>query len=196
VGTPSSDAARGRRYTLAEYLEIEELSPAVKHELVDGEIYAVAGGTPEHAALSTALSATLLMQLRDGPCRAYSSDLRLRIRTANVATYADVAVVCGSVERDPDSPTHVTNPRLVVEVLSPSTEDYDREEKRLLNQQLPSLHAYLLVAQDRRRLELWQRESETWVASVHEVGARVQLDAIGVSLDVDELYALAGVDVP
>jgi len=185
--------AHRRRYTLADYLEVEELSPAVKHELVDGEIFAMAGGTVEHAALSTSISALLVARLRGGPCRAYSSDLRLRIREANIATYADVTVVCGPVERDPESPTHVTNPRVVVEVLSKSTESYDRDEKRLYYQRLPSLREYVLVAQDRRRVEVWRRDGDAWTHSIHEAGARVPVPSIGVELDVDEIYELAGV---
>lgn len=185
--------AHRRHHTLAEYLEVEELSPAVKHELVGGEIFAMAGGTIEHAALSTAISALLVARLRGGPCRAYSSDLRIRIREANVATYADVTVVCGAVERDPESPTHATNPRVVVEVLSPSTESYDRGEKRLYYQQLPSLHEYVLVSQDRRRVELWRRDGAAWAASIHEAGAQVPLTSLGIALDVDEIYEVAGV---
>lgn len=188
--------AHRRRYTLQDYLGVEEMSPAVKHELVEGEIFAMAGGTVEHSALATTFSGLLLAHLRGTSCRAHGSDLRIRVREANVATYADAAVVCDPVERDPDSPTHVTNPRVVVEVLSPSTEDYDREDKRRIYQMLPSLREYVLVAQDARRVELWRRTASEWEHSVHGAGARVALPSIGFELDVDELYALAGVAVP
>ncbi|HWO22175.1 MAG TPA: Uma2 family endonuclease [Kofleriaceae bacterium] len=184
--------AHRRRYTLTDYLEVEELSPAVKHELVDGEIFAMAGGTVEHAALSTSISALLVAKLRGGPCRAYSSDLRIRILEASIATYADVTVVCDPVERDPESPTHVTNPRVVIEVLSKSTESYDRDEKRLYYQQLQSLGEYVLVAQDRRRVEVWRRAGDAWAHSIHEAGAKVPLSSIGVELDVNEIYEVAG----
>jgi Uma2 family endonuclease len=180
---------------MADYLEVEELSPAVKHELVDGEILAMAGGTVEHAALSTSISALLVARLRGGQCRVYSSDLRIRIREANIATYADVTVVCGPVERDPESPTHVTNPHVVIEVLSKSTESYDRDEKRLYYQLLPSLREYVLVAQDRRSIEVWRRDGDAWIHSIHQAGAKVALPSIGVELEVDEIYELAGVRV-
>jgi len=188
--------AHRRRYTFGDYLSVEEMSPAVKHEFVDGEILAMAGGTIEHAGLSSAINALVVGQLRGTPCRAYSSDLRIRIREANVGTYADTAVVCDPVERDPDSPTHATNPRVVVEVLSPSTEDYDRNEKRLYYQMLPSLREYVLVAQDRRRLEVWRRDGGTWVHSIYEAGVKVPLRSISVELDVNEIYDVAGVRVP
>ncbi len=191
-----TSSAPRRHYTFTDYLEIEAQSREVKHELVNGEIFAMAGGSVEHAALSQAFGALLTAQLKGGPCRAYSSDLRIRIREAGVGTYADLSVVCDPVERDPDSPTHVTNPRVVIEVLSPSTEDYDRDEKRLYYQQLPSLAEYVLVSQDRRRLEIWRREGDRFMHSVHEAGETARLPSLAFELDVDDLYATAGVSVP
>lgn len=135
-------------------------------------------------------------QLRDGPCRAYSSDLRLRVREAGVGTYADASVVCDPVERDPDSPTHVTNPRVVIEVLSPSTEEYDRDEKRLYYQKLASLREYVLVAQDRRCVEVFSRsDADGWTRSIHRAGDTARLASVGCEIDVDELYRVAGVAV-
>lgn len=171
------------------------MSPDVKHEFVNGEIFAMAGGSVEHAALSGAVVGLLMAHLRGTSCRAYSSDLRIRIPEANIGTYADATVVCDPVQRDPESPTHVTNPRIVVEVLSPSTEDYDRDEKRLYYQQLPSLREYLLVAQDRRRVEVWRRERDCWLRELHGSGARAPLPSIDFELDIDELYDIAGVAV-
>jgi Uma2 family endonuclease len=188
-----ASTAPRRHHTFAEYLEIEALSPTLKHEFVDGEIFAMAGGSVEHAALSSAIGFVLTRHLVGGPCRAYSADLRIRIRRANVGTYADATVVCDPVERDPDSPTHVTNPRVVVEVLSPSTEDYDREDKRLVYQQLASLEEYVLVAQDRRAIDVWRRDGEGWSATSHGPGDAVALPSIGLSIDLDEVYHIAGV---
>lgn len=105
-------------------------------------------------------------------------------------------LVCDPVERDPDSPTHVANPRVIGEVLSPSTEDYDREEKRRYYQQLISLGEYVLIDQDRRRVEVWRRKGDGWVHTVHEAGAKAPLPSIDLELEVDELYEVAGIDVP
>src|SRR5436190_23914995 len=102
-------------YTFAEYLDLEGASN-VKHEFLAGEIYAMAGGTPRHAALTLAVGGALLTQLRGGPCRAFSSDLRVRVRATGLATYPDVAIVCGPLETDPDSDAIVTNPAVLVEV--------------------------------------------------------------------------------
>src|SRR3990172_1362679 len=96
------------RYSFADYLALEEASNT-KHEFLSGEIYGMAGGTPEHAALSVAVSSVLRAQLRGGSCRVYSSDLRVRVLATGLATYPDVTVVCGELERDPDSPTTVVN---------------------------------------------------------------------------------------
>lgn len=93
-------AALRPRHTFAEYLEIERRSRDVRHEYVDGEIFAMTGGTVEHSALATALVGLLFGHLRGGPCRPHGSDLQIRIRSAGVATYADVAAVCDPVERD------------------------------------------------------------------------------------------------
>lgn len=186
-------AALRPRYTFAEYLEIEQASREVRHEYVEGEIFAMAGGSVEHSALATALGGLLFGHLRGGPCRPHGSDLRISIRTADVATYADVAVVCDPVERDPESASHVTNPRIVVEVLSPTTERYDREQKRLYYQQLDSLQEYVLVAQDRRRVEVWRREGEQWVHAAFGAEEKAPLPSIGYELGVDELYDAAGV---
>jgi len=111
-----------------------------------------------------------------------------------LATYADVSVICGAVERDPGSPTHVVNPTMVVEVLSSSTEDYDRGEKREQYQRIPALREYVLVAQDSQRIEVWRREAGgEWSHSSYEPGDAVVLDAIGCRLDVSEVYAVADV---
>lgn len=197
AGEPMANAAPRHHYTLHDYLEVEGLSE-VKHELIDGEILAMAGGSVEHAALSATVVGLLMGHLveRGGPCRAYSSDLRIRIREVNVATYADAVVVCDPVERDPESPTHVTNPKVVVEVLSPSTAAYDQGEKRGYYQRLPSLGEYVLVAQDRREVEVWRREEGEWRARTYRAGERAELASIALQLDVDRLYAIAGVQVP
>lgn len=181
------------RYTLEDYLGVEEMS-TVRHEFLDGDIFAMAGGTPEHAALSAAIVVLLGSKLQGKPCRPYGSDLRIRVAETGLATYPDAAIICGTPARDPASPTHVVNPTLLVEVLSTSTEEYDRGEKREHYQRISSLREYLLVAQDRRRVELFHRaEGGAWALSVYESGDVVALPSLGVSFSTDELYDAAGV---
>jgi Uma2 family endonuclease len=181
------------RYSFQDYLDVEELG-GVRHEYLNGEIFAMAGGTPEHAALAAALLVTFGVQLRGRPCRPYSSDLRLRVPATGLATYPDAAVICGEPERDPASATHVTNPTVLVEVLSPSTEEYDRGEKREHYQQLTSLREYVLVAQDRRAIEVYARENEAagWTHRTYGAGEHVVLASLGIDVEVDTLYADAG----
>jgi Uma2 family endonuclease len=185
--------APSRRYTLEDYLSVEEMS-GVRHELLNGEIFAMAGGTPEHAALSAAALVVLGSQLAGKPCRVYSADLRIRVVATGLATYADAAVICGEPIRDAASPTHVTNPTVVVEVLSPSTEAYDRGDKREHYQQIASLREYVLISQDRREVEVHARiPGGAWQRSLYRTGQRVELVSIGAAFAIDALYGAAGV---
>lgn len=185
-------SASRRNYTLEDYLGVEEMS-AVRHEFIDGQILAMAGGTPEHAALGAAIVVMLGAELKGKPCRPYSADLRIRVLATGLATYADAAVICGEPERDPASPTHVTNPTVVLEVLSASTEEYDRGEKREHYQRIESLREYVLIAQDRRRVEVFRRaEAGGWELRTSTSGADFELPSLGLSLSIDALYESAG----
>ena len=117
-------------YGYDEYLAHEEACNT-KNEYLDGQIYAMAGASPAHNRLASAVTGLLVPQLLRGRCRTYSSDQRVRVRATGLATYPDVTVICGPVELDPDDPRQHTalNPALLVEVLSSSTEEYDRGEK-------------------------------------------------------------------
>lgn len=184
----ASIPAPRHRYTFQDYLELEEVA-RVRHEFFDGEIYAMAGGTPEHAAAAATITSIIGRQLHDGSCRVYSSDLRLRVLETGLATYPDVTVICGPSERDPQSPTHVTNPKVVVEVLSPSTADYDRGEKLQHYQRIASLAAIVLVDLELPCVELWTRDATEWQRFVYGAGQTVPLLAIHASLAVDDVLA-------
>lgn len=176
------------RYSFADYLALEE-SSNTKHEFLEGEIYAMAGGTPEHAALSVAVSSILLAQLRGGACRVFSSDLRVRVRATGLVTYPDVSVVCGALERDPESPSTVLNPRAVVEVLSDGTEAYDRGQKLDHYRRVPSLAAVVLVSHRTRYIEVWERGPDAaWNYREYGGGQIASIDALPARLPVDEVY--------
>ena len=186
------DARAPRRsFSFRDYLELEE-SSNTKHEYYQGEIYAMAGGSPEHAALAVAIASAMLTALRGGPCRVYSSDLRVRVTETGLATYPDVAVVCGELEVDKESPATVTNPAIVVEVLSPSTEEYDRGEKLEHYQRIASLQACILLRTDRRSVELVERTRDGWATRTLAPGDRLVVSAIGLSLSVADVYEDAG----
>jgi Uma2 family endonuclease len=176
-----------RSFSFREYLELEDASNT-KHEFAGGEIYAMAGGTPEHAAIAAALTGRLIEALRGGPCRVFSSDLRVRVKATGLATYPDVTVVCGPLALDPESDSTIINPTLVVEVLSPSTAEYDRGEKLLHYQKIESLKACLLVATDRREITSIQRDGQEWARAVAKASEQVTLHALSIALPVDAIY--------
>ncbi|HSU40855.1 MAG TPA: Uma2 family endonuclease [Polyangiaceae bacterium] len=180
-------AAPRLRFSFAEYLRVDSESPA-KHEFLDGMILAMAGGSPEHAALAMAVGTSLQRQLEGKRCRVYSADLRIRVPVTGFAAYPDVTVVCDRLERDPDDASTATNPSVVVEILSPSTEHYDRGEKLRQYQQLASLLHVVLLAHDERRIDVWSRSETGWVVTTAKAGDRVRLDGIGCALTVDDVY--------
>ncbi|HUP60346.1 MAG TPA: Uma2 family endonuclease [Thermoanaerobaculia bacterium] len=179
------------RSSYAEYVAFEN-SSNVRHEFLDGRIYAMAGGTPEHAALAMAFGGQLYAQLLGGPCRSYPSDLRILTRSS-LATYPDLAVICGSPLRDVSDTLAATNPTMIVEVLSPSTEEYDTTEKFEHYKTLPSLQQYVLVSHRERAIEVWTGErSGTWQKTTVREGEIADL-VLGLRLDVRELYDAAAV---
>lgn len=177
-------------YTYAEYLALEDGSN-VRHEFLDGQIYAMAGGTPEHAALQAAVTGMLFAQLEGKPCRVHGSDLHVRVLATGLATYPDVSVICGRTERDPASQRTAVNPTVLVEVLSRSTEDtedFGRVEKFEHYKQIPSLRQFVLVSHRERVLEVWTRSDEAWTRVASGEGEVARLESIGCTLDVRALY--------
>jgi Uma2 family endonuclease len=174
--------------TFAEYLALEARSET-KHELINGVIYAMAGGTPEHSRLSVNVAGELRAALAGKPCATFNSDLRVRVLATGLATYPDATVVCGKLETDPEDKNTITNPVVLVEVLSDSTEKYDREDKRAHYRLIPSLCDYLLLSQHERRIEHYHRnEDGTWTLRDVREGGRVELTSIGCALSVDAVY--------
>jgi len=181
-----STSARHVHYTYAEYLALEEES-SVRHEFLDGEIYAMAGGSPDHAALAAAVIGLVRGQLPPG-CRVFTSDLRVRIAATGLTTYPDAAVICGSTERSSEDSLAVTNPLLLVEVTSPSTEEYDRGEKLRHYKGLPSLREVLIVSHRTPELTLHRREDAGWETTTSGPAGALTLASVGARLDVDEVY--------
>jgi Uma2 family endonuclease len=180
-------SAGHHRHTYQEYLAFER-SANTRHEFFEGEIFAVAGGTREHAATCVNISSALRVQLRGRGCQTHSSDLRIRVLETGLATYPDVTVVCRPVEVDSADRNTVTNPTLVVEVLSPSTASYDRGEKLEHYKRIPSLREVVQVAHDERLIEIWRRGDDgAWSRREVRSGA-VALAAVDCTLSVDDVY--------
>jgi Uma2 family endonuclease len=183
-----TEPAVRHHHRFADYLALEE-SSNVRHEYFRGEIYAMAGGTPDHAALAMNLGAALLERVRDRPCRVFSSDLRVRVLATGLATYPDVTVICGPLERDPESRSTVVNPLLVAEVLSDATEEYDRGDKLEHYRRIPSLKECVLVSHRRAQVEVWRRnESGGWSHEETTAGGTIRLASLGCEIAVDDIY--------
>ncbi len=148
-------------------------------------------GAPRHAALTSRVIIALGAQLRGRPCEVFDPDLRIRTAATGLATYPDVSAVCGPLEADPEDPNTVLNPIVLVEVLSDSTEEYDRGEKLDHYRRIPALRDVVLVSHRDPSIELWQRSAEDaddWSCRTYGSGSRVPVSSIGCELDVDELY--------
>lgn len=174
--------------TYAEYLDLERASE-VKHEYLRGEVFAMAGGTPEHSRLAANVIRELGSALRDRPCVVFTSDARIRIEATDRATYPDVSVVCDRIEPAADDRDAITNPTVIVEVLSDATEADDRGDKFAHYRRLPSLREYVLVSQRAARIEVYRRQAnQGWVLSEAGTGQALALESIGAALAVDEIY--------
>lgn len=179
--------ARRVHHHYDEYLRALEVSQ-VKLEYCEGEIYAMAGGTPAHADLAAAMIRSLGNALADR-CRVSSSDLKVRVEATDLSTFPDVTVVCGERQLSKVDRNAVTNPTLLVEVTSHSTEDYDRGEKLSHYKQLPSLRTVLLVSHRRPQVTVIERTQDGWQQREFRAGEVLRLEDSQLSLAVDEIYA-------
>lgn len=180
------------RFTLDEYFEIER-ARADKHEFWDGAVFLMAGGSVRHNVISANAVTALTVACRSAGngCRVLSADQRLAT-PEGLYTYADASLVCPRPELGREQT--LSNPTLVVEVLSGATREYDQGEKPARYQQIPSLRHVLLVEQDRPEVTWWRRDVEGW-ASVVLAGGEIALDPPGVTLRIEDLYEGA-LDLP
>lgn len=175
-------------YTPDEYLAIERGAP-FKSEYRDGRIFAMVGTTSRHNLITGNVHALLWTTFRGGPCRAYVADLRVRIDRGNHYVYPDVAALCEEPRFQDDVLDTLMNPALVVEVLSESTEAYDRGEKFAEYRRLDSLFEYVLIAQNHVRAERYRRNGDVWALTAFDSTDDVlELDSVGASLPLAEIY--------
>ncbi|HVT45679.1 MAG TPA: Uma2 family endonuclease [Thermoanaerobaculia bacterium] len=183
-----ADPHRIHRYTYADYVALEKLS-LTKHEFLDGEIYAMAGGSEEHSALAAEMLRLLGNAVGNRPCRVHTSDLRVYVETPGLATFPDCAVICGPLQQHGPSPSATAlNPMILVEVTSDSSEEFDTGRKLACYQTIETLMEYVIVSHRERRISVHLREGDTWTTRVAIAGGRVRVPSLDVDLMVDEIY--------
>ena len=195
------ESREARYYTVDEYLALEETAQE-KHEYLDGRLYAMTGGTDIHAQLTAQVIILLGSLLRGRPCRMYSSDLMVRVEQTGLHTYPDASALCGEPRLTGRQVAGkqslvLLNPTVLVEVLSPSTEAYDRGTKFWHYRQIPSLREYVLVAPDEMLVERFSRageEAEWGFADARGPDGEIALPSLGAVLAVRDVYE--DVDVP
>lgn len=181
-------AQQHKPWTLEDFLAWEREQPE-PYEFLDGQIVAMVGGTAAHATIKGNVYRALFDRMRGKPCRVFVNSLK--VTTANASHYPDVAVTCTGLAPSDDL---LPEPVVIVEVLSPSTEDRDRSAKWVNYRTLPTLQHYLLIAQDQRRVELISRAGRGWTLEILEVPIeQVPLTTIDATLTLDEIYEDSGV---
>jgi Uma2 family endonuclease len=175
--------------TAEQYLEIERKAE-FKSEFFNGEMFAMSGGTPDHSRLAARWISLIDRHLLDKECSVYTSDLRLLVEEARLYTYPDASVVCGALQLAPHQSDVFVNPVLLVEVLSPSTEQYDRGPKVKLYRTIRSLRECLLISQTSPEIELYRRENdENWsILTAKGLDSVLELTSIGYRLALRDLY--------
>ncbi|HEX8719324.1 MAG TPA: Uma2 family endonuclease [Pyrinomonadaceae bacterium] len=187
-----------RRYTLEEYLELDRTSEE-RLEFWDGEVFCMSGVSEEHAEIETNLIVSLKSRLRALGCRVFPANVRVKVPSAPPYRYPDLSALCGKAEFEKIGGVDtLTNPQLIIEVLSPSTEAYDRGEKFTHYKSIATLREYLLVAQHRPHVtRLYKQDDGKWIHT--EAGGlteALRLESLGCELPLEEIYAGVGFDVP
>ncbi len=184
--------AQKHRYSLEEYLDLERKADG-RHEYQDGEILAMAGGSPEQSFIIANFVREAGNAMKGKPCRVAESNLRVRIPQRPRYVYADALIICGPLQLDPlDDQRHtVLNPKVIVEVLSPSTEAYDRGDKFTQYREIESLEEYILISQDRPNVESFLRQADGAWSILNFTGreAAAKVRSLGFEIPLAEIYA-------
>jgi Uma2 family endonuclease len=174
------------RFTPEEYFAWEDRQ-AVKHDYIDGEVYAMSGGTTNHSEIASNFNFLLKAHLRGSNCRVLNSDARVNIQASDNYVYPDVSVTCD--ERDRNNAQFISHPCLIVEVLSPSTEGYDRGKKFEMYRRSNSLQDYVLVSADRVAIDLFRKDDRgVWQFISYTLGDTVELESINFNFSIEQLF--------
>jgi Uma2 family endonuclease len=181
-------ASKSRAYfTSEEYLEIERLSP-IKHEYIDGQVLAMAGATKAHVMITGNLSGLIREHLRGTACISYATDMKVRLPAARLFYYPDLAVTCDEADKNSHE-DFILHPKLLIEVLSSSTEAFDRGDKFADYKTIAEFEEYLLVHQNQVLVERFQRRSDNlWIPTIYRSGDTIEMTSIGFSCPIADLY--------
>lgn len=161
-----------------------------KSEYVDGEIFAMAGASKEHSQIAFNLAGELHSQLKNRSCLAYVNDLRVKVSATGLYAYPDVAVLCGEPDFEDEQMDTLLNPSAIIEILSPTTEAYDRGDKFAHYRRLPSLIEYVLIAQDKVRVEHYARQDKQWILTeINQFNDTLRLVSIQCEISLRHIYA-------
>ena len=184
----TASAAAQTYVTPEEYLAFERKA-TTKHEYLNGQIVAMSGASFAHNFITVNIATSLNIQLMEGECRVATSDMRVKVTQIDSYFYPDVVVVCGEPRAEDDTFDTLLNPTLIVEVLSPSTEGYDRGEKFEHYQQIASLKDYILISQDEVHVEYYYRQENEWLQTEFRgLEDVLSLLSIGCELRLSDIY--------
>jgi Uma2 family endonuclease len=177
------------RYTFEDYLAAERAAE-LRHEYVDGQVFDMVGATESHNIIVANLTTLLVTQMKGRPCRVYANDMKVRIDVEDACKYPDITALCGEREFFDERRDVLLNPSLIIEVLSDSTEAYDRGEKFALYRRLPSLREYISASQERKRLELYMKQADGgWLRKEYnDDDDKVVLPCIDCVLTLRDVY--------
>lgn len=176
-------------YTPEEYLAFER-NAEERHEYLDGQIYLMSGGSPKHSSICVNTIIDLGLQLRKKPCQIFEANMKVGAETSSQFSYPDASVVCGETKFHDTHQDVLTNPSVIIEVLSPSTERFDRGKKFARYQRIESFTDYILIAQDEPRVEHFARQANgTWILTVATgLKSKIKLTSIACTLKLSEVY--------
>jgi Uma2 family endonuclease len=178
-----------RYYTEEEYFALEEASE-IKHEFYRGEIFAMSGGSVNHNRIARNVLTTLDTGLQGRRCEAFGGDLRVLVETYGLYTYPDVMVVCGGIEVAEKRNDTITNPQVIIEVLSPSTQAYDQGEKFTFYRTIPTLQEYVMIHQEKPHVEHFRRQENGWLLTdLTALDETLALQSISVEIPFHRIYA-------
>ncbi|MEM1215686.1 MAG: Uma2 family endonuclease [Bacteroidota bacterium] len=184
------EAPKLNNLSIEDYLVVEEQAEE-RYEYHDGEIFAIAGGSLRHSLVSLNFNSEIRFALKkkNKHCRVFNGDAKLHVVSVNKIFHPDGMIVCGEVQLSPRTKHALTNPSIIIEVLSPSTELYDRTDKFYSYQQVPSLEEYVLVSQDKAQVEVFRKTGNKWVIErIIGIAETVSLTSVGIQLNMESIY--------